>query len=167
MPDAVLIGGVNGAGKTTFARNLVPRAYPDAIFLNADEIQREGGDFASPLRAGRELLARLAQAEQRQQSFVLETTLSSSGYATRFAAWRRDGFRITLHYLRVVSADFAVSRVAERVAAGGHSVPEQDIRRRHGRSLRLFEQLYRPAVDLWYLYEVDETGAHLLADRDR
>lgn len=70
---------------------------------------------------------------------------------------------MTLHDLRVVSADFAVKRVAERVAAGGHNMAETDIRRRYGRSLDLFDRLYRPAADLWYLYEIDETGAHLSA----
>jgi predicted ABC-type ATPase len=40
MPGAVLIAGTNGAGRTIFAR---PLAFPNAAFLDADEIQREGG----------------------------------------------------------------------------------------------------------------------------
>jgi ABC-type transport system involved in cytochrome c biogenesis ATPase subunit len=34
MSTAVLIGGANGAGKTTFARSLVPLLHPGAAFLN-------------------------------------------------------------------------------------------------------------------------------------
>lgn len=158
MPDAVLIAGANGAGKTTFAMNFVPRAFPAAEFLNADEIQQEGGAPISPMAAGRELLRRLAGHLERREDFAVETTLSSEGYARMFPAWRARGYRITLHYFEARSADFAVARVARRIAAGGHAIPEADIRRRHARGLALFERVYRPAVDVWYHYIVDEQG---------
>ncbi|MFA7262546.1 MAG: zeta toxin family protein [Caulobacter sp.] len=158
MPDAVLIAGANGAGKTTFAMNFVPRTFPAAEFLNADEIQQEGDAPISPMAAGREVLRRLAGHLERREDFAVETTLSSEGYARMFPAWRARGYRITLHYLEVRSADFAVARVARRVAAGGHAIPEDDIRRRHARGLALFERVYRPAVDVWYHYLVDEQG---------
>lgn len=58
MADAVMIGGANGAGKTTFARQMVPTLYPGSVFLNADEIQTEGAAFVHPVAAGRELLRR-------------------------------------------------------------------------------------------------------------
>ena len=159
MPDAVLIAGANGAGKTTFAMNFVPLAFPDAEFLNADEIQRERAVEIAPLAAGRELLRRLAVRVDRREDFVIETTLSSAGYARMFPAWQARGYRISLHDLEVSSADLAVARVARRVAAGGHAIPEADIRRRHARGLVLFERVYRPAVDLWYHYRVDEKGS--------
>jgi predicted ABC-type ATPase len=47
-------------------------------------------------------------------------------------------------YLYLDSADDCVKRVAERVEKGGHSVPEDDIRRRFLRSLASFWQLFRP-----------------------
>ena len=59
-PEAVLIAGANGAGKTTFAREFLHVRYPGASFLNADEIQREGGALSHPVAAGRELIRRLA-----------------------------------------------------------------------------------------------------------
>ena len=59
MPEAVCIAGDNGVGKTTFARHFVPLAFHNAAFLNADEIQREGGALESPLVSGRELIRRL------------------------------------------------------------------------------------------------------------
>ena len=164
MPDAVLIGGANGAGKTTLARRLLPAAYPDARFLNADEIQREKG-FSCPSAAGRELIARLRAISEAGMSFVVETTLSSAGYARQFATWRARGYFITVHYLEVASADFAVARVARRVAAGGHDIPEADIRRRHGRGRVLFADLYRSQADAWYHYRVDERGTELVESR--
>lgn len=161
MPDAVLIAGSNGAGKTTLARRLLPAAYPDVLFLNADEIQREAG-FASPPAAGRELILRLRRACGVGASFAVETTLSSASYARQFDDWRSRGYRIILHYLEVASADFAVTRVAKRVAAGGHDIPEKDIRRRYARGLALFEEIYRPSANVWYHYRVDERGPELV-----
>ncbi len=43
-------------------------------------------------------------------------------------------------YLWIPSAETSLNRVRERVRQGGHNVPEKDIRRRYGRTLRnLFE----------------------------
>ena len=49
------------------------------------------------------------------------------------------------------SADTCVDRVNERVQAGGHDVPETDIRRRFARSIDNFWNLYRPLADHWLL----------------
>lgn len=81
--------------------------------------------------------------------------------ARQFEDWRAQGYWITLHYLEVASADFAVARVARRVAAGGHDIPEPDIRRRYARGRVLFEEVYRPSVDAWYHYRIDERGPRL------
>lgn len=153
MPEAVLISGANGAGKTTFARHFVPLAFPNAEFLNADEIQREGGAWASPLAAGRELIRRLDDAVSRGRDFTIETTLSSSQYARRIPLWRTQGDTTTPIFLEVPSSDFAVARVALRVAMGGHNIPEMDIRRRYERGLSLFETVYRSLADVWYWYQ--------------
>lgn len=161
MPEAVVIAGANGAGKTTFARGLLPAFYPDLEFLNVDEVQTEGSVFAHPVAAGREVLRRLADAERRRGSFAIETTLSSMMYARRMRSWRTWGYRLILDFIEVPSEDFAVHRVAARVAAGGHSVPEADIRRRYHRGLELFEQVYKPLVDEWYHWISDDDGIRL------
>lgn len=162
LPDAVLIAGANGAGKTTFARNLLPLSHPACVFLNADEIQREPA-FAAPAAAGRELLRRLDAHVAQSADFAIETTLSSMMYARRIPAWRRAGYAITLYFLEVATADLAVARVAQRVAAGGHGIPDADIRRRHARGLALLPT-YRGLADIWYRYRVD-AGGQILVDQ--
>ena len=139
--DAILIAGANGSGKTTFARQFLPVQYPNAEFLNADEIQREGVAFAHAVAAGREFLRRLSDAERRRVSFGVEITMSSRMYVNRLKRWSTHGYRISLHFIELPSADEAVMRVSQRVAAGGHSVPEADVRRRFERGLRLFGSL--------------------------
>jgi predicted ABC-type ATPase len=47
----------------------------------------------------------------------------------------------------------AIARVRQRVAAGGHNVPEDVIRRRFHAGLRNFRQVYPPLVDEWVLYD--------------
>ena len=54
-----------------------------------------------------------------------------------------------------------IRRSVMRVAAGGHDVPEADVRRRFHRGLSLFEQVYKPLVDEWYHWYSDEGGLRL------
>jgi predicted ABC-type ATPase len=89
-----------------------------------------------PSRPVGRVLRRLADAERRRDSFAIETTLSSTMYARRMRSWKTSGYRVALHFIELPSEDFAVRRVAMRVAAGGHSVPELDIRRRYHRGWR-------------------------------
>lgn len=166
VSDAILIAGANGAGKTTFARQVLRLQYPEARFLNADEIQREDPQFAHPFAAGRELLRRMADLERRYESFAVETTLSSTMYVSRLRVWATCGYRTTLHFMELPSSDFAVQRVATRVAAGGHTVPEVDIRRRFDRGLRLFGTLYKELPDRWYHWRSDDGGLRLV-DQDQ
>ena len=160
--DAILIAGANGSGKTTFARQFLPVQYPDAEFLNSDEIQREDVAFAHRVAAGREFLRRLSDLEQRRRSLAIEITLSSRMYVKRLRTWGRLGYRRSLHFIELPSADYAVQRVVVRVAAGGHNVPEADVRRRFERGLVLFQEVYKPLVDEWYHWFSDERGLRLV-----
>lgn len=74
-------------------------------------------------------------------------------------ALRQRGYRVVLIYLWLRSADLAVARVQQRMAAGGHEVPESVVRRRFGRSAVNFVRLYQPLADLWLL--CDNSMAHL------
>jgi predicted ABC-type ATPase len=160
--DVILIAGANGAGKTTFARQFIRVQFPEAVFLNVDEIQREDPAFVHPVAAGKELLHRVAERQDQGRSFAIETTLSSRMYAHRIPVWIDLGYHITLHFIELPSADFAVQRVAQRVSAGGHAVPEVDIRRRFRRGRELFETLYKGLVHEWYHWVSDEGGLRVV-----
>jgi predicted ABC-type ATPase len=51
---------------------------------------------------------------------------------------------IRLLYLWIPDPSLAVARIRDRVDGGGHDVPEPDVRRRYGRTLNNFFDIYRP-----------------------
>jgi len=116
----------------------------------------------NPVGAGRELLRRMNALEDVGASFAVETTLSSRSYTRRFGQWSALGYHTTLHFIELPSAKYAVDRVAKRVAAGGHSVPEADITRRFHRGLHLFQTKYKPLPDRWYQWFSDDGGLRLV-----
>ncbi|MCY4007375.1 MAG: hypothetical protein OXE84_11240 [Rhodobacteraceae bacterium] len=68
------------------------------------------------------------------RSHLVETTLAGSGILRHMTAARREGYRIVLHYVSVASPDRVLDRIRNRVALGGHDIPEADARRRFARS---------------------------------
>ena len=87
------------------------------------------------------------------RSFAFETTLSGLAYARQIPRWRQRGYFVKLVFLSLPNVEMALSRVAGRVAQGGHSIPEAVIRRRFDTGLRNFQRLYKPLVNAWVLYD--------------
>lgn len=169
QPTAYVIAGPNGAGKTTFATEFLPDFVNCREFLNADLIAAGLSPFAPEsqnIRAGRLLLERLHELREQQKDFGFETTLSGRSYAHLLQQMREEGYRIVLFFLWLPSADLAISRVANRVRQGGHSVPENDIRRRYLTGQRNLFRLYRPLVDAWWLYDSSRLPPDLIAGEE-
>lgn len=155
-PKIVIIAGPNGAGKTTFAREFLPNEAHCPDFINADLIAAGLSPFrpeVAAVRAGRIMLEEMASRVRRQESFAFETTLSGLGWQRMITAWRRTGYRVELLFISLPNPEMAVMRVATRVAQGGHSIPEEVIRRRFDAGLRNFQMRYRMLVDSWVLYD--------------
>jgi predicted ABC-type ATPase len=154
-PTISVVAGPNGAGKTTFVENYLNRYVDCDEFLNADLIATGLSPFAPErqnLKASELFLTRLSELEQGEQSFALETTLSGLSYRRRIPIWHQLGFKVTLLFLWLPSADIAVQRVRERVSQGGHNIPEPDIRRRYIRGLQNLTTVYLPLVsEAWVL----------------
>jgi predicted ABC-type ATPase len=152
----LIIAGPNGAGKTTFAREFLPREANCPSFVNADLIAAGISPFQpeqAAYRAGRLMLEEIDRLAALGLSFAFESTLSGRGYARRIFRWRTKGYKVELFFLRLPNADFAVSRVKQRIAEGGHAVPEATIRRRFASGMDNLEQIYKPLVDGWAVYD--------------
>lgn len=167
MPEIIIIAGPNGAGKTSFAKEYLTAERLGFTFVNADEIAR-GVSTASltrtqvDLAAARAMLMQVDALIAKQLNLVIETTLASLTYAAKIPTWRNSGYRIVLFYLRLPSVEASIARVARRVAAGGHDIPGDVIRRRFAKSLNYLEVRYKPIVDEWYIWDSLE-GSFALA----
>ena len=155
-PTIYVIAGCNGAGKTTFAKEFLPKEVKCLRFLNADEIARGLSPFkpsASAIRAARLLLTQVDECLRRRETFALESTLSGKTYIRLFQRARRLGYEIELHYLWLSSPAQAIARVRQRVQQGGHHVPAADIRRRFKRSLVHLLDDYLPLATRWAVWD--------------
>jgi predicted ABC-type ATPase len=165
QPTILVLAGPNGAGKSTAASVLIPAGIP---FLNADEIAKALPGYPSrsaDILAGRRLIDRMTLLEEARGSFAVETTLASRSLAPRIRRLQRSGYRFELAFLWTPSPEFSIRRVAERVRLGGHSIPQETIRRRYSRGLTNLFRSYIPIADLWKVYDnTDLEGPNLVAE---
>ena len=156
MKKIIIIAGPNGAGKTTFARDFLPAEAQTLRFINADLIAAGLAPFnpeTASFKAGRLMLEEIDECV-----YAFETTLSGLSYLKKIAVWRAHGYQVKLWFLSLPNEDIAVSRVAHRVAQGGHDIPEDVIRRRFKAGLANFHNSYSKVVSSWAFY--DSSGVH-------
>lgn len=161
MPHVIVIAGPNGAGKKTTAPALLNKALDISHFVNADTIAAGLSAFApekAAIEAGKAMLSRMRTLSDNNENFAFETTLASRSFAPWISKLKMRGYLFHLTFLTLDTPELAVSRVAERVKMGGHSVPEDVIRRRYKKGLLNFFQLYKPIADSWQMYDNTNIG---------
>jgi predicted ABC-type ATPase len=166
MPAVVVLGGINGAGKTTSSQTLLADQLAVLSFVNADTIARGLNAFrpeAVALQAGRVMPTRLKELAAERVDFAFETTLAGKTYLPFLRSLRENGYSVELNYFWLWSTDLALSRVRARVRQGGHNIPEATIRQRYGRTLSNFWERYRHEADAWYIYDNSEDKTVLIA----
>ncbi|OFQ02051.1 zeta toxin family protein [Enterococcus sp. HMSC076E04] len=147
-PYYVVIGGVNGAGKSTIYQiQNSKRKELDTDRINADEILRRfGGNWnkqADINKSMREVLREIEGHFKEGKSFHHETTFGGNPYPDkkRLINAKKLGYESFLIYIGLDSPERAIERVKSRVAKGGHGVPEDLIRKRYEFSLRNLAEL--------------------------
>ncbi len=134
-PSCIILGGPNGSGKSSAYAKL----QLDGVWINVDEMAREltgtGDGRAAAMAAGRAAICELADMIATKTSFIYETTLSSQQAVNLMRDAKAAGFLVGLYYVALDSVETNVERVKQRVEAGGHDIPEADIRRRYAGSL--------------------------------
>ena len=161
-----IISGPNGAGKTTASYTVLPKILQCKEFVNADEIARGLSPFnpeSVAIEAGRLMLKRISELLQRNESFSIETTLSTRSYFRLVEKAHSQGYDVTLLYFWLKSPQQAIERVAERVAKGGHDIPKDIIVRRYWEGLDNLFKIYMPIVDTWILVNNSETPRSIVA----
>jgi predicted ABC-type ATPase len=97
---------------------------------------------------------------------AFETTMASRSFAPWIERLVTNGYAFRVVFLWLPSPELAITRVRQRVALGGHSVPDSVIRRRYSAGLRNFYRVYSRLADSWAFYDASELfGQHLVAQK--
>ena len=165
-PNLYIIAGPNGAGKTTASFNLLPDVLHCHHFVNADEIARGLSPFAPDtvaIQAGRIMLQLIEELLPQMVDFAIETTLATRSYVQLVRRAQALGYRVHLLFFYLETEEQAIQRVAQRVINGGHSIQEEDIRRRFHRGIYNLINLYLPICDSVLVYNNVRTPAQIVA----
>ena len=151
-----IISGCNGAGKTTASYTVLPEVLHCKEFVNADEIARGLSPFNSEsvaIEAGRLMLQRIEDLLAKEESFSIETTLATKSYINLVRRAQAKGYTVRLLFFWLNSPELALQRIAERVAKGGHNIPEPIVRRRYVAGICNLFHLFMSEVDSWEIYD--------------
>jgi|Wag4MinimDraft_13_1082653.scaffolds.fasta_scaffold06162_2 predicted ABC-type ATPase len=163
MKTLFVVAGANGSGKTTFAK--MYSRFENIAFLNADKIAEEI-EGNNNIKAGKVFFHKIDEFLNKDESFIIETTLSGKYFRKIMQKARNKGYHLVLIYLFLETLDEHIYRVRNRVMGGGHDVPEQDIMRRYYRSKKLFWYEYKNLSDEWLLCYNGDDKYELVADKN-
>ena len=161
-----IIAGCNGAGKTTASMTILPKALLVREFVNADEIAKGLSPFnpeGVAIEAGRLMLERIDCLLKRGESFSIETTLATRSYINLVRRAHAEGYQVHLIYFWLKSPELAMQRVAERVAHGGHNIPQDVIVRRYSAGISNLFNLFVNEVDSWMIYDNSDNDREEIA----
>ena len=155
-PKLYIIGGPNGSGKTTFAKEFLPN-YADCYeFVNADLIASGLSPFQperAAIEAGRLMMEKMHSLAESRVDFAIETTLSGKAYVHFLQDLKSKGYKIHLFFLWIRSIEIALERIAGRVRRGGHNIPENIVQRRFNKGIYNLFNIYRPLLDYWAVFD--------------
>ncbi len=170
MPDCYIIAGPNGAGKSTFATEFLPNHAMCLNFINPDLIARGLSPFNPDLalvRAGRLVIEQIKSRVANQETFGFETTLAGRTYLPLVKSVSGKGYDLHMFYLWIASPELGLQRIRQRVEAGGHNVPEPDVRRRYPRSLTNLLTKFREHLTTLHFFDNSTSDPHLVFHDDR
>lgn len=161
----VIIAGPNGAGQSTLAPLLLRDWLGLMEFVNADTIASGLSAFhpeSAAIEAGRIMLRRLHELAAKGESFAFETTLTTRSYARWLSQLSGGGYRVSLMFIWLDSAELAIERVRARVVSGGHDIPEETVRQRYRKGICNFFALYRQLAESWGVYDNSAPGSPVM-----
>lgn len=149
-PRLLLFAGPNGSGKSTVTtpQRLTYFGIAPERYINADEIAKalptEMPDATQEERereAFRRARTLRSAYRQERESFAFETVFSHPSTLMDMRRCRDAGFEIVVFIVTTQNAEINVARVGDRVKTGGHAVPEDRIRSRYERTMRLLPRI--------------------------
>ena len=170
MPRLYIISGCNGSGKTTASYTLLPDLLDCREFVNSDEFAKSLSPFdpsSASVTASRLMLMKINYLLDRKSDFAVETTLATRSLLKIVERAQAEGYEVTVLYFWLNSPDLAIQRVRERVASGGHNIPDPVVRRRYVMGLTYFFDTYIPVIDRWILADNSRSPFTVVAEGSR
>ena len=167
MPRLYIISGCNGSGKTTASYTLLPDLLDCREFVNSDEFAKSLSPFdpaAASVTASRYMLMKINYLLERRADFCVETTLATRSLLKIIQQAQGLGYEVTVLYFWLNSPELAIQRVHDRVAAGGHNIPDHVVRRRYVMGLQYFFDTYIPVIDRWVLADNSRSPFTVVAE---
>lgn len=154
-PRIVVLAGTNGAGKSSIGGAAL--RHNEADYFNPDEAADRFAQLGPHLTRAQANIAAwtdgkrlLERAIAHRLDFSFETTLGGRTMTRLLERALDDGFEVWMWYAGLSSPELHIARVARRVAAGGHDIPERAIRQRYDDSrknlIRLLPRLTKLLV---------------------
>ena len=146
-PKIVVFAGPNGSGKTT----ITAACAIAGVYTNADDIKRSNPDWTD-MDAAKYVEHWRHTLIEKRQDFTFETVLSTERYLDLLREAKSNDYFIRGYYVLTCDPELNVYRVKSRVAAGGHDVPEDKIRARYLRAMKLIPEFVK-LCDICTIYD--------------
>ena len=144
MAVLTIFAGANGSGKSSIIRKIEFAGRENLLEADAIAAHMHASDpQAAAIAAGREVLSQTQRYLDSGHDFAIETTLSGTWTTKAIRQALERLFIVRVVYVCLDTPERCIQRVHERVAQGGHSVPDQDVRRRYLRSLSNLKQILK------------------------
>lgn len=127
MKIYTIVGGVNGAGKSSLTGVLKTERTDLGKIIDVDKLAIQYGGF---IEGGKAAVQMQAQYIAEGISFTQETTLSGQRPLRMIREAKEAGYYVRLFYVGISTAQEAINRINNRVSKGGHSIPPDDVQRR-------------------------------------
>ena len=146
LPEIIVFAGPNGSGKSTITK----MAKVIEPYINADDIKRT--NYCTDLEAAQLAEKMREQAIANNKSFTFETVMSTDRNLKLLKKAKEKGYFIRCIYVLTADVNINILRVESREAIGGHGVPEDKIRSRYNKALKLIPELVDIA-DVMHIYD--------------
>lgn len=134
-PTLTVLAGVNGAGKSSLGGQALRDS--GAAYFNPDEYARRLRDSQPklPLEKANAIAwaygkAKLDEAIATGTDFTFESTLGGKTITQLLMRAAQQSHQLDIWFVGLASVELHLQRVAQRVAQGGHPIPEAAIRKR-------------------------------------
>ncbi len=128
MKVYTIVGGVNGAGKSSLTGVLKAERSDLGYIIDVDKLAYENN--GDNYQAARIAISKINSFIKRGITFTQETTLSGHMVERTVIRAKNCSYDVHLFYVGLGSADESIKRIKNRVEKGGHNIPTQDVIRR-------------------------------------